>query len=1012
MPTEPKTPRVFVSSTAEDLKEFREAAQRALLDSDCHPVMFEYWEGADNPPLAECLSRVDGCDLVLAIVAQRHGWTPPDQGPNAHKSITRLECERAFGRIDIIPFLVDENAQWPEAKTEDYRLTVAAQQGKYDEIPKLAEEIRQNKASLSDFKQWLCDGRQRRLFSTPDGLRLEITKALNRWRSEHPQFQRAQAVAGFDRAAYRDWLRRRCESVELLGLDPKEANNVRLQQVYVPAMVTWEDPDAALLRKFKISVAPEARGEAKEMQRLNLPLLHRLGCQSLYVPGAPGAGKSTFCRWLALITASGQVPQHPIPTPDEYAESLPLELEGRIPVLCYLRDLNDHKDLLHGSGRWTRKVLEDAVAAWLDRTQPGGLTGSAWRASLDKGECLMILDGVDELQTLYKDAQQSHRPRSNFLTGLAEALPTWHAHNNRVLLTSRPYGLSAADWRRLGLDKAELLPLDEPLQHTFIRRWFAAVDPPRAEEKGEGLIRHLSERDDLVELRQSPMLLTALCVKYDEGKRLPRDIHVLYHSVINQVLHGRYHDTTDQQAVRRRLAAVALGMHTGEAIGQVRATPEAGAGYAELERILAAYAGEEPASEGGASHAAEKREDLISQSGLLLPRGEEHAGFYHFSFQEFLAAERLQVLDADLATCLRQRAATPEWRRTLMFLFCTVAYQRPQAALDAVREVLLPQLELECLRRDANPALLLLDCLEIAHARRWKIDTFSEQLWEVCQQSLITGLSGETRNTLWLEAGKLGIDARPGVGLDADGLPDIQWCSVNPGRVVLEGGAGECDVPAFALARYPVTNAQFQAFIDAADGYAAPNWWEPEWRDAGGVDLDVPHPSSWTEPNAPRERVSWHEAVAFCRWLDFRRRQQGSLPKDQQIRLPTEWEWQQAATGGDPQRTYPWGPDWEPENLNAEYALGRTTAVGLYPAGQSSCGALDMAGNVWEWCLNRYDPAGEFTLDGFEARVVRGGSWILSQNVCRAAFRAWNDPDNRSVNLGFRLCLSSPIMEH
>ena len=57
---------------------------------------------------------------------------------------------------------------------------------------------------------------------------------------------------------------------------------------------------------------------------------------------------------------------------------------------------------------------------------------------------------------------------------------------------------------------------------------------------------------------------------------------VLYHSVINQVLHGRYHDTVDQQAARRRLAAVALGMHTGDAIGQARTSPEAAVSYREL----------------------------------------------------------------------------------------------------------------------------------------------------------------------------------------------------------------------------------------------------------------------------------------------------------------------------------------------------------------------------------------------------------------------------------------------
>jgi len=1009
MPIDYKTPSVFVSSTAEDLEDFRAAVKETLIGNDCFPVMFECWEGADNPPLRECLARIDGCDLLLAVVAQRHGWTPADQKGGEGKSITRLECERAFTKgIDIIPFLADEAAVWPVENSEDYRLTVAAQQGNMDGIADLAKQVQHNKAAIAAFKAWLSEGRQRRLFRTPDELRLEITKALNRWRRDHPEFQPTHAVAGFDRMAYRDWLRRRCESVELLGLDQRDAHNVRLQHVYVPAVVTWNDPPPAELQARGSS---RFEDDATERTSIDLPLIRRLGYQSLYVAGAPGAGKSTFCRWLALVTVNGSVPQHPIPAPEERKEVLLPELQGRISVLCYLRDLNDHRDLLRGSGHWTRKAFEDAFADWLDRTQPGGLNGASWRALIDSGECLMILDGVDELQTLYTEGGQSHLPRANVLSGLADALPYWLQQKNRVLLTSRPYGLSSADRQRLDIATAELQALDTPLQHTFIRRWFAAVDPPRAEEKSEGLIEHLETRDDLRELRESPMLLTALCVKYDEGRRLPRDIHILYHSVINQVLHGRYHDTTEQQAVRRRLAAVALGMHTGEAMRQVRSTPEAAVAYLELERILAAYAGKEPASEGGASNATEKREALISRSGLLLPRGEERAGFYHLSFQEYLAAERLEVLRTDLSSCLREHAATAEWRRTLMFLFCAVADTRPQSALDAVRDVLLPELDLDALQQDPNPVLLLLDCLEIAHARRWTIKAFTEPLWTACQQSLGSDLPAETRNLLWLAAGKLGIDQRRGVGLDANGLPDIAWRPVVAGSVTLEDDAGQMDVAACSIATYPVTNSQFQAFIDAQDGYRNLDWWEAEWLAAGWVDPETPRSSHWTEPNAPRESVSWHEAVAFCGWLDHRWREQGQLDAGQQLRLPTEWEWQQAATGGESDRTYPWGPIWEPERLNAEQNIGRTTAAGVYPGGQSPGGALDMSGNVWEWCLNKYDKADEVTVGGEGRRVLRGGSWVGSQVGCRAAVRGWSDPLNRHDSIGFRLCLSSPIKD-
>ena len=86
--------------------------------------------------------------------------------------------------------------------------------------------------------------------------------------------------------------------------------------------------------------------------------------------------------------------------------------------------------------------------------------------------------------------------------------------------------------------------------------------------------------------------------------------------------------------------------------------------------------------------------------------------------------------------------------------------------------------------------------------------------------------------------------------------------------------------------------------------------------------------------------MSWYEAIAFCRWLSA---QLGYV-----VRLPTEFEWQQAATHGELERAYPWGPDWEEGRCNSgESRLNRTTAVGLYPHGTWPDGPLDMAGNVW-----------------------------------------------------------------
>ena len=1016
-------PEVFVSSTVNDLQPHREAVEKAILQANCHPVMCENWEAADKAPLDECLKRMDGCDIVVAIVAERHGWTPEDQPKGEYKSITRLECEHAAGKdkkIDIIPFFLEDPPE-PVA-TEDDRLTEAGERGQYQLLPQLAQEIPRNKASLGQFKAWLAEGRLRKTFDTADKLASDVAISLSRWRHDDSKTESDTAADDFDQDHYLGWLQRQCESVELLGLDPMQANNARLRQVYVPAMVVWPDADLAWLKQHQLYREREQGGpeaERGDRSSIALPLLHRLAYQSLYLPGAPGAGKSTFCRWLALTTAGRQVPEHPIPIDEDYRETLLPELAGRVPVLCYLRDLNDLPALRQGKGGWTKKRFEDALAAWLDQSEPGGLRGEAWRKLLASGECLMILDGVDELQTRHQASGVEHWPRANFLSGLCDALPAWQAAGaggNRVLLTSRPYGLSAAERgkvaRAMGDPSAisELQELAPALQSVFIQRWYDAVDRPHAANKSDGLWQQLTRRDDLRPLRGNPMLLTAVCVKYDEGNKLPEDIHVLYHSVINQVLFSRYQDPV---AVRRRLAAVALGMHTGSAVAENRSTPAPRVSHDELECILADYANVQRASEAGGGDAATKRENLLSRSGLLLPSGDAQAQFYHLSFQEFLAAEQLHIANTDLLATLTTHAGVAEWRRTLMFLFCAVAQHNPQQALDALGDALLPDLTLEAVQNNDAPALLLLDCLEIAHGKAWSIEGFTAGLWQLCQACLQTDLPVSLRNTLWLAAGSLDIDRRHGVGLRDPGvggtaLPVIDWVAIDGGTVKLEDNAGEYLLAAFQIARYPVTNAQFQAFVNAEDGHRNRRWWDDEWISQGWVEPGQAATPSWSEANAPRESVSWFEAMAYCRWLDHHYRDE--LAPARQIRLPTEWEWQQAATGGDPKRIYPWGKSWHADRCNSdESRLDRTSAVGLYPNGTWPGGPLDMVGNVWEWCLNGYDQPGDTSSSGNDLRVLRGDSWIFNRDFCRAAYRSRSDPGNRSVDNGFRVCLSSPI---
>lgn len=231
---------------------------------------------------------------------------------------------------------------------------------------------------------------------------------------------------------------------------------------------------------------------------------------------------------------------------------------------------------------------------------------------------------------------------------------------------------------------------------------------------------------------------------------------------------------------------------------------------------------------------------------------------------------------------------------------------------------------------------------------------------------------------------------------------------------------------AFWIDRTEVTNAQFRLFVDAsgykttAEGeragyvFTVTEGWAltagVDWRHPAGPDSDL-----LGLDQHPVAHVTWYDAQAYCEWAG--------------ARLPTEAEWEYAARGPQANR-YPWGDAFEGDRLNFcdsncdfdwadepyDDGYARTAPVGSYPAGASWIGALDMAGNVWEWLQdwddsNYYDhspsrnPAGPST---GTSRVLRGGSWSFNSHYVRSADRDFDPPDRRYDDYGFR-CASPRI---
>jgi formylglycine-generating enzyme required for sulfatase activity len=251
-----------------------------------------------------------------------------------------------------------------------------------------------------------------------------------------------------------------------------------------------------------------------------------------------------------------------------------------------------------------------------------------------------------------------------------------------------------------------------------------------------------------------------------------------------------------------------------------------------------------------------------------------------------------------------------------------------------------------------------------------------------------------------LELNKMG-DPRRGVGLRQDGKPDIEWIKIPSGVFTYQQGESRT-LPTFYIARHPVTYGQFQAFVDAPNGYGNDAWW-----DSLPVRQTVVGQQAFAFNNHPRENVSWSDAVAYCRWL--------GATLGYPVRLPTDAEWEKAARSTDG-RQFPWGDVYfaGAANLNetSESETGsylfQTTAVGLYPQGASPYGVLDMAGNVWEWCLSLYDNPDSNSLDEMNTRILRGGSWYNPPASGQTWHRASGDSDGRTSLVGFRVVRAAP----
>ncbi|MFN8464573.1 MAG: SUMF1/EgtB/PvdO family nonheme iron enzyme [Caldilineaceae bacterium] len=831
-------------------------------------------------------------------------------------------------------------------------------------------------------------------------------------------------------AIYRRVYAAGCQNLPLRGIDVGASDaqgnrrQLALEQVYVALDTTTNVPQKNARRNQEQPGTAEG-DKTRPLGVLEAVILHR----QVVLLGDPGSGKSTFANYLGLCLAL-----HALQPQGGWLGRLPSwpgKERDLTPILVLLRDFA--RALPAGKGQpspsWLWEFVKDRL-----RAQNLEFAAGPLHELLEKGKAIVLLDGLDEIPT-----EQQRIMVRDAVQAFAGRYPAC-----RMVTTCRTLSYQSPAGRLDGWQEYRLAEFDEPKIDGFINAWYgelARLNVVPGDDAGR-LARRLQEavrRKDLRELAGNPLLLTVMALVHAHKGRLPDARALLYEETVDILLlrweqiKGGGDDTllplrallqqVDRTDVDLKLVLWRLAYEAQ----QGRASAE-GADLADIGelRLLKALAELHP---GKSLQWAEEIVEVIRlRAGLLVERVPEVYTFPHRTFQEYLAGAHLAA-QADFA----QRAGglvsdDLYWRQVILLAAGRLVYLGGDTAkpLALVGEL--------CPETPDSTALgwrkvwLAGEVLLEAGLNRVQDSTFGKDLLRRVRLRLAdllrtAALPAVQRAQAGDVLARLG-DARVEV---LDPL-EIEWCEVPAGPFQMgddELFNVEIGYP-FKVSRYPITNAQYAVFV-REDGYRHPAYWREaaaagRWKDGmfqGRYD-DEPRdrPVDFGEafglPNHPVVGVTWYEAFAFTRWLTDYVQAHGCLAEGWRVTLPSEAEWEKAARGDDG-REYPWGGELTPNRANyGETGIGTTSAVGCFVQGAGHYGAEEMSGNVWEWTRSVLADYPYAASDGRErlnagddaARVLRGGSFSISDRSVRCGARNLNYPNLGNLNFGFRVILS------
>lgn len=912
----------------------------------------------------------------------------------------------------------------------------------------------------------------------------DTLKRIEAERQAQPEAESPEAAHNRAVMAYLGWLQREYARLDQPGLGVKPIP-LDLATVHVPLRVVERGEMEQYYRTMRGEVDAESMRRVLGRKQANQPgrifaLLSDTPdavaqphqpprtTKRLLLLGDAGSGKTTTLRYAALRLADAYRQQNPALLADAetglglVVQVVPLPLYVRLTHFAITLP-DDLKHLPLAERQRYTGMPPELFLTWLDQeaTKVCGAPAGWLAAQLTRpgSHVLLLLDGLDEAGD-----EQRRANLARLITNLANAYP-----DHRYVVASRTAGYGG---RVLLPDFLErhINPLNTEEAQAVVRKWFGAVSQHQADQPGGPLAQATTQASllwsaierspRLGEMATNPLLLTAMALLQYNNVRLPDQRARLYEELVKlllkvwrekQIADGMPVVTEAQLAAeQRRIAWLALQMQ--QQPGQVRevALKQAQAWLSPLyiERFKI---GREEADE----RVATALTHLTVDSGLIQCRDNRYC-FAHYTLQEYLAAWALDALDERTTAAvlfpsvqfLLEQCHDARWRETLLL---AVGHWSNGQQFYKARQLLAGLL---AATQQPEDALLL---AAEALADTGEVEEFTGLRGEVVTRLQALAFASppicpdpRTRNAAAELLDRLDADDRNALKLTH---PDYWATPIAPGPFLMGDDSSNYkrEKPAFvyhirrpyALARFPVTNRQYKQFLDDLE------------RQGREEEAQQRRPRGWSGAsyrvgtgNHPVVEVSWEDASAFARWADEYLRAQGLLQAGEEVRLPTEPEWERAATypvtlppnqPGAGKRVYPWGNEWHDESVargfspvsndmdnhipvtranTTESRIGGTSVVGIFPYGAADCSAEELAGNVWEWCSSRYQdyPLPDEVIaetiyiseEYYNKRcVLRGGSWLDGASYARGVSRGDRSLDSFYFNLGLRLARCS-----